>query len=45
MNDNLRAPPQKLVLTWGKNLKLSKDDALTVSNGLKLRHKLGKEKK
>jgi hypothetical protein len=42
MTENLRAPSQKLVLQWGRNLKMDQADSLRVSNQLKLRFKLGK---
>jgi hypothetical protein len=40
---NLSAPPERLVLQWGKSLGLSRNESLDVSNGLSLRHVAGKK--
>jgi len=41
IQDNLRAPPWRLVKHWGDNLKLSHQDTKHVSDQLSLRYKLG----
>ena len=40
MKSNLRAPPWRLVLTWGNQLKLSRETIKDVSEKLALRHAL-----
>lgn len=45
MSENLRAPHQNLVLKWGRALGMEKPEIISVSQGLKLRYKLGKCKK
>jgi hypothetical protein len=45
MRENLRAPPWKTVLQWGRQLRMDLTDIQTVSERLSLRHALGKKKK
>ena len=42
MRDNLRAPPWKLVLQWGRQLAMDPTEIKSVSDKLSLRHALGK---
>ena len=42
MRENLRAPPWKLVLQWGRQLRMYPTDIMNVSEKLQLRHALGK---
>jgi hypothetical protein len=42
MRENLRAPPWKTVLQWGRQLRMNPTDIQTVSDRLSLRHALGK---
>ena len=42
MQENLRAPPWKTVLQWGRQLRMNPTDIQTVSDRLSLRHALGK---
>jgi len=42
MQDNLRAPPWKLVLQWGRQLRLDLTAIKDVSDKLVLRHVFGK---
>ena len=42
MRDNLRAPPWKLVLQWGRQLAMDTSEIKSVSDKLSLRHALGK---
>ena len=42
MKDNLRAPPWKLVLQWGRQLAMDTSEIKKVSDTLSLRHALGK---
>jgi hypothetical protein len=44
MRENLRAPPWKTVLQWGRQLRMDLTDIQTVSERLSLRHALGKKK-
>jgi hypothetical protein len=41
MQENLRAPPWKLVLQWGRQLLMNPTDIANVSEKLSLRHALG----
>jgi hypothetical protein len=43
MRDNLRAPPWKLVLQWGRQLAMATAEIKDVSDKLSLRHALGLE--
>ena len=43
MRDNLRAPPWKLVLQWGRQLHMNTTAIKDVSEKLSLRHALGKK--
>ena len=43
MQENLRAPPWKLVLQWGRQLLMNPTDIMTVSEKLQLRHALGRK--
>jgi hypothetical protein len=43
MRDNLRAPPWKLVLQWGRQLAMDPTEIKSVSDKLSLRHALGKK--
>jgi hypothetical protein len=43
MRDNLRAPPWKLVLQWGRQLRMESTAIKDVSEKLSLRHALGKQ--
>ena len=42
MRDNLRAPPWKLVLQWGRQLAMDTSEIKKVSDTLSLRHAIGK---
>jgi len=42
MRDNLKVPPWKLVLQWGRQLSMKPTDIKDVSEKLSLRHALGK---
>ena len=42
MKDNLRAPPWKLVLQWGRQLAMDTSEIKKVSDTLSLRHAIGK---
>lgn len=42
MQDNLKAPPWKLVMQWGRQFHMDRSTIKSVSDTLKLRHSLGK---
>jgi hypothetical protein len=43
MRENLRAPPWKLVLQWGRQFRMDRVAIKDVSEKLSLRHALGKK--